>query len=297
MALLGVDEAEEAVAQLDAHRVDRKGGGDRLFHHRRGGDLLSLLGHDLCRGAAMLAGGQERAAAGKAGQQQERDGWDAGQDGHGRHQERSHAERGGIAGQLREQGLVRRTIDAGLGHQHAGRGRDDEGWDLGHQTVADRQQCIGLRGVGHGEVLLRDADDDAADDIDEGDDEARDGVAAHELGCAVHRAEEVAFVLQRLAAGAGILLVDQAGGEIGVDRHLLAGHGVQAEARRHFGDAARTLGDDDEVHQYQDGEHDQADDVVAAHDEAAEGLDDMAGGVGAFMAVRQDEARRSEVER
>ena len=69
---------------------------------------------------------------------------------------------------------------------------------------------------------------------------------------------------QFLAAALGFLLVDQAGGKVGVDRHLLAGHGVQAEARRDFGDAARTLGDDDEVHDHQDGEDDQADDEIAA---------------------------------
>ena len=51
-------------------------------------------------------------------------------------------------------------------------------------------------------------------------------------------------------------LVDQAGRQVGVDRHLLAGHGVEGEARRDFGDAARALGDDDEVHDHQDGEHD-----------------------------------------
>jgi hypothetical protein len=54
----------------------------------------------------------------------------------------------------------------------------------------------------------------------------------------------------------GFVLVDQAGRQVGVDRHLLAGHGVEGEARRDFGDAARTLGDDDEVHDDQDDEDD-----------------------------------------
>ena len=80
------------------------------------------------------------------------------------------------------------------------------------------------------------------------------------------------------------LLVDQAGGEVGVDRHLLAGHGVEVEARRDFGDAARALGDDDEVHDHQDREHDDADDEIAAHHEIAERLDDVAGGGGALVA-------------
>ena len=85
--------------------------------------------------------------------------------------------------------------------------------------------------------------------------------------------------------------------EIGVDRHLLARHGVEVEARRDFGDTAGTLGDDDEVHDHENREHDDADDEIAAHHEIAERLDDVAGGVGALMAVRQDQPRRGEVER
>src|SRR3546814_958265 len=57
-------------------------------------------------------------------------------------------------------------------------------------------------------------------------------------------------------------------------------HGVQAEARRHLGGAPGALGDDHEVHDHQDAEDDDADDEVAAHHEAAEGLDHLAGGVG-----------------
>ena len=132
--------------------------------------------------------------------------------------------------------------------------------------------------------MLGDADDDAADDVDEDDQQARDRVAAHEFRGTVHGAEEAAFVFQRLAALLGDLLVDQAGGKIGVDRHLLARHGVEVEARRDFGDAPRTLGDDDEVHDHQDREHDNSDHEIAAHHEIAERLDDVAGGGGALMA-------------
>ena len=76
---------------------------------------------------------------------------------------------------------------------------------------------------------------------------AGDRVALHELRRAVHRAVEVGLARDLVAALAGLLLVDQAGVEIGVDRHLLAGHRVQREARRDFGDAAGALRDDDEV--------------------------------------------------
>ena len=88
-----------------------------------------------------------------------------------------------------------------------------------------------------------------------------------------------------------------AGVEIGVDRHLLAGDGIEGEAGADLGDARGALGDDHEVDGDQDHEDDGADDEVAAHDEAGEAGDDMAGGGVALGAVGQDEPRRGDVER
>ena len=73
------------------------------------------------------------------------------------------------------------------------------------------------------------------------------GVAAHVLRGAVHRAEELGFLADLGAALLGLLFVDQAGVQVGVDRHLLAGHRVEGEARADFGDTPGALGDDDEV--------------------------------------------------
>src|SRR6185437_5304913 len=153
------------------------------------------------------------------------------------------------------------------------------------------------RGFAEAEALLGHADDDSADDVDEDDQQAGDGVAAHEFRGAVHRAEKAAFVFQRLAALLGRLLVDQSRREIGVDRHLLARHGVEMEARRDLGDAPGALGDDDEIDDHENGEDDNSNDEIAAHHEVAESLDDVAGSVGALMAVRQDQPGGGEVER
>ena len=123
--------------------------------------------------------------------------------------------------------------------------------------------------------MLRHADDEAADDVDEQDQHAGHRVAAHELRGAVHRAEELGLLADLGAAPLGLLLVDQAGVQVGVDRHLLARHRVEREARADLGDALGALGDDDEVDDDQDREHDQADREVAADQEVAERLDHL----------------------
>ena len=93
------------------------------------------------------------------------------------------------------------------------------------------------------------------------------------------------------AALVGLGLGDRAGVEVGVDGHLLAGHGVEGEPGGHFADALGALGDDDELDDDEDQEDDQADDEAAAGDELAERLDDLAG-----VALQEDQSRRGHVQ-
>jgi len=119
-------------------------------------------------------------------------------------------------------------------------------------TVSNR---VAAGGFGEADALLGDADDHAADDVDEHHQQPGDGIAADEFGGAVHGAEERGLILELLAPPARLLFVDQAGREVGVDRHLLARHGVEVEARRDFGDAPRAFGDHHEIDDHQDREH------------------------------------------
>ena len=154
-----------------------------------------------------------------------------------------------------------------------------------------------IGGLGERQVFLKDTDDHVADDVDKGNQDAGDGVAANELGGAVHGAVEIAFVFKLFAPRLGLDLVDEARREIRIDRHLLARHGVEAEAGGNLRDSPGTLGDDDEVNDHQNGENDNSDDEITAHDKVAEGFDNVAGGVRPLMAVGQDQPRRGQVER
>ncbi len=122
-------------------------------------------------------------------------------------------------------------------------------------------------------MVLEHPDGQAPDEVDQGDHDGGDGIAADELGCAVHGAVEVGLVGHLLSAAAGLRLVDGAGVQVGIDGHLLAGHAVEREARRHLCNAAGTRGDHHELDHDQDEEHDQPDQDRAAHHEVTEALD------------------------
>ena len=144
--------------------------------------------------------------------------------------------------------------------------------------------------------MLEHADEEAADDVDEEDQDAGGGVAADELGRTVHRAVEVRFLAHFLAALARLFLGQEARVEIGVDRHLLAGHRIEREARADLGHAARTARDHRELDHDEDREHHQADREVAADHELAERLDHLAGRPRAVVAVQQHHAGRGDVQ-
>ena len=114
------------------------------------------------------------------------------------------------------------------------------------------------------------------DDVDERDDQARDGVALHELHRAVHVAEHLRGSLQLVAAILCLLFGDCARPGRRIDRHLLAGHRVEAEPRAHFGNALRAFGNHDELDQGDDQKHHEANDDVSLDDEFTERVDDFA---------------------
>lgn len=140
--------------------------------------------------------------------------------------------------------------------------------------------------------FLHDADGKSADDIDQRDEDSRDGIAADELARAVHRSVKVSLLLHLDPALRRGGLVDESGVEFRINGHLLAGQRVEREACGDFRDPARALRDDHEIDDDQNEEDDRADDVVPAHDERTERLDDRA-----RVPFGEDEARGGDVER
>ena len=158
-------------------------------------------------------------------------------------------------------------VGGGAGHHHASRHRDQQRRDHGDQPVADGQHGVGFQRLAEGDIELEDADQESGDDVDGGNQDGGDGVALVEAGRAVHGAVELGVARDLLAAGARLRFVDQPGVQVGVDRHLLAGHGVEGEARGHLGGAHRAVRHHDVLDGDQGDENHEAHHVVAADHE------------------------------
>jgi hypothetical protein len=195
----------------------------RRFFLRRRGRRPGRLG---LRHSALRLAQFPRQKPRSAAQNRKRQHRHAGQHGDADRARRNDAKPKRVGGELLGHRLVGGAVNAGLRNQQAGRHRDHQGRDLRHQAVADGEQHIGAPRFAEIHPVRGDADDDAADDVDRHNQQSGNRVAAHELARAVHGAEEGAFVLQIFATFACLSLIDEACREIGVDRHLLAGHGV-----------------------------------------------------------------------
>ena len=180
--------------------------------------------------------------------------------------------------------------------------RHDQGRELADQAVADRELRERAGRLPDRPAELHHADEQPAEHVDGRDDDARDGVAADELAGTVHRPVKVGLARHVLAALPGLLLVDRAGVQVGVDRHLLARHRVEGEPRRDLADPRAALGDDDELDDEDDQEDHDAHRQVAGRHELAERLHHLARGahrgLGRRRAVAggQDQSRRGDVQ-
>src|SRR5690606_11739233 len=197
----------------------------------------------------------------------------------------------GVGEQLPQHLLAHIFVIRDAGYHHARSGRDDQRRDLSYQAVTNSEDGIDLGCLTKGEVVLSNSHNQAADNVDHHDQQASDGVASHELTSTVHGAVELGFLPHFLAAHAGFIFTDQTSVEVGVNGHLLAGHGVQGEARTHFGDPPGALGNHHKVDDDQDDEDDQTDREIATNQEVTERLNHFTGGVRASRAVHQHHAR------
>ena len=176
-------------------------------------------------------------------------------------------------------------VFAGTGDDDTGSRRNDESRDLRYETVTDRQKSEGLGRVGKGHAVLKHSDQKTADDIDDRDDDTRDRVTLDEFARTVHRAVEAGFLQNFGAPCFRFVFVDETGIEVGIDRHLFAGHRVKGKTCSHFGDACRTFGDDDEVDNNDNREDDNTDDIIAANDKITKTGDDVADCFGSLVSL------------
>ena len=145
--------------------------------------------------------------------------------------------------------------------------------------------------------MLHHADANTAQQVDDQYQNTRNGIASNKLRGTVHRTVEVSLLRNFAAAVARLILIDQTGIEVGINRHLLAGHCVQCKARAYFRNTPRTLRDYNEVNDDKNQKDNDTNNVVTTNDNLTEGLNYLTGGIATLVPVQQHNTGRRDVER
>ncbi len=143
--------------------------------------------------------------------------------------------------------------------------------------------------------MLEHADQESGDNVDGRDEDARDCIALRKAGRAVHGAVEFRFGREVLASFSRFRLVNQPGVQVRIDRHLLARQRIQGKARRHFRNSNRAMVDHHVLNRDQYQEDHDTDNVVAADNEVAEGLNHLTGCPRTAISLHKDQTRRRDV--
>ena len=81
------------------------------------------------------------------------------------------------------------------GYQNTRCNGNDNGWNLGNQTIADGKNGVGLQSLGHRQVELEITNQNSAYDIDDGDKNPSDGISPDELAGSVHGTVKIGILL------------------------------------------------------------------------------------------------------
>jgi len=125
-------------------------------------------------------------------------------------------------------------------------------------------------------------DKETGNDVDERNDDPRNGIAADKLSGTVHCPEEVGRLGNFLTSPLCLFFVDETGIEIGINRHLPSRHCVQGESGGNFTHPRRTFGNDDELNDKDDNKNNKSDDKVSIGNKIGKVFDDRPSGKFAF---------------
>ena len=145
--------------------------------------------------------------------------------------------------------------------------------------------------------MLRHTDNEAANDVDEQDHDPCHRIPFDEFGGTIHRTVKIGLRRHILTPPFSFILVNQAGIEIRIYRHLLTWHSVQGKTGTHLRNTPSPFGHDNKVDDHQNDKNDQTHCIVAAYHHVAECLDNMTRSTWPIMPLQQHHAGRRDVQR
>lgn len=182
--------------------------------------------------------GAEAADSNQSGSDAEEDeGGESGNECKCTHRNSGSGQDSGLVEQLTEHCSAHARFLPVAGNEEASGGADEESRDLADHSFTNAEH--GVCGEDGRDVAFSpsEAEDESANDVNDDDEEASDGVAFDEFGGSIHGSVEIGFAFDFFSALAGLVFVNESGCKVGVNCHLFPGHCIEGEPSDDFGDS------------------------------------------------------------
>ena len=143
--------------------------------------------------------------------------------------------------------------------------------------------------------MLGKADDQPANNIDCQNQNAGNSITFNKFRCTIHGAIKIGFFGDVVTAFFGLFVGQHASIQIGINRHLFAGHGVERKAGGYFRYPASAFGNHQKIDDHQNNEDKNTHSIIAGDDKFAKGFDHFTSRGGAFMPFAQDNSGRRHI--
>ena len=144
--------------------------------------------------------------------------------------------------------------------------------------------------------MLRHTYRESADNVNDQNQNAGNGIAFYEFTGTIHRTIKIGFGSNIRTPLLRLIGINQPCIQIRINRHLLAGHCVQSKAGTYFRYPACTFGNDHEINDHQNDEHHQTNGVITTDQHFTECLNYFPGSITPFMTIQQHHTGGSHVE-
>ncbi|MNC31779.1 hypothetical protein D3C75_801120 [compost metagenome] len=118
--------------------------------------------------------------------------------------------------------------------------------------------------------MYRHTDNETTNQIDQQDDNARNGVSLDKFAGTIHRSEKVGFTFDLAPTFSSLLFINHAGVQIGIDTHLFTGHRIQCKPGAYLSYTLRTLRNNNELDDNKDEEDNESNSDLSSGNPAAE---------------------------
>ena len=204
-----------------------------------------------------------------------RSSWQTWHTGHSQQHATDNVENSWLGSQLMNQIITQIAFGGSSSNNNTGSCRNQQGRNLIYQALTYSQQCVVLQGLLHCHITLYHTDDKTTGNVDDNDNNCRNGIALNKFAGTIHSTVEISLSLNLFTPLTGFSICNSTLIQIRINSHLLTRHSIQGKAGRYLSYTLSTLGDNQELNDNQNNEDNETYNCITTNYEITKGTNNL----------------------